>query len=466
MTPPPFRSLESPRRMLAGLLVWVASGCTVVGAPVPIAGPAPAPAPTRGMPAPQPVAEPASQPTTEAYAGLRPVRVFSEVRGLWVVRSSMTSEAEVREMVDRAASAGFNTLIVQVRGRADAFYRSSLEPRGETLEGTEAFDPLALAIELGHRRGMAVHAWVNTHLVWGPTGPPRSAEHLVRARPDWLGVPKALAEELFTLVPGDPRYFDVLRRYADENRATVEGVYTSPSHPEVQARVHAVWMELLDRYDLDGIHFDYIRFPSADFDYSRGALERFRAWMADGNGVGHDGLAGRQEIPDPFSTAGEALGFVAAHPEAWDAFRRAQITGLVRRIYHSVKARRPEVVVSAAVIADADDAYAHRFQDWRSWLSEGVLDVAVPMAYTPDNARFDAQISEVRRAAGVRERAWAGVGAYLNGLEGTLEKIDLARAHDAGGIILFSYDWAAHEAPGTDDDPFLQRVGRARFVGP
>ena len=460
----PSRSLASLRYALAFLVAAVAAGCTVVGAPVPIPGPVPAEAPAREIPTAEPVALP--QATAGVYAGLRPVRVFPEVRGLWVVRSSMTSEAEVREMVDRAGSAGFNTLIVQVRGRADAFYRSTLEPQGEAIEAVPEFDPLALAIELGHRRGMAVHAWVNTHLVWGPTGPPRSDEHLVRARPDWLGVPQALAEELFTLAPGDPRYFDALRRYADENRATVEGIYTSPSHPEVQARVHDVWMELLDRYDLDGIHFDYIRFPSGDFDYSRGALERFRAWMSNGNGVGLGGPADRHQVPARFGTAAEALGFVAAHPEAWDEFRRVQITALVRRIYHAVKARRPEVVVSAAVIADADDAYEHRFQDWRSWLTEGVLDVAVPMAYTPDNARFGAQISELRRAAGVRERAWAGVGAYLNGLEGTLEKIDLARAADAGGVVLFSYDWAAHEAPGTDDEPFLQRVGSARFVGP
>ena len=90
---------------------------------------------------------------------------------------------------------------------------------------------------------------MNTHLVWGPAPNPRSPDHLVNARPDWLGVPRALAEELFTLAPNDPRYVDALRRYADRNRGTVEGIYTSPSHPEVQARVHQVWMELLDRYD-------------------------------------------------------------------------------------------------------------------------------------------------------------------------------------------------------------------------
>ncbi len=453
-------------------LTALMAGCTVVGAPAPLPAPPSAEAvggrPPAGVetpaerPAPRPVAE---APTPGLHTGLRPVRTFAEVRGLWVVRSSMTSEAEVLAMVDNAASAGFNTLIVQVRGRADAFYRSSLEPRAETLTGPDGFDPLALAVAEGHRRGLAVHAWVNTHLVWGPAPNPRSPEHLVNARPDWLGVPRALAEELFTLAPNDPRYVDALRRYADRNRGTVEGIYTSPSHPEVQARVHEVWMDLLGRYDLDGIHFDYIRFPSGDFDYSRGGLERFRAWVAAGNSgaVGGGLVPGSAGVPERFSTAGEALAFVDAHPQAWADFRREQITGLVRRIYHDVKARRPEVVVSAAVIADADDAFRHRFQDWPGWLAEGILDIAVPMAYTPDNARFDRQIAEARSAAGVRERVWAGVGAYLNGLEGTLDKIDLARAHGAGGVVLFSYDWAVETAPGEDDEPFLDRVARERF---
>lgn len=460
-------------RTVVFVLTAVMAGCTVVGAPAPLPAPPSAEAggggPPSGAAAPAERPAPASvaeAPTTDLHTGLRPVRTFAEVRGLWVVRSSMTSEAEVLAMVENAASAGFNTLIVQVRGRADAFYRSSLEPRAETLTGPDGFDPLALAVTEGHRRGLAVHAWVNTHLVWGPAPNPRSPDHLVNARPDWLGVPRALAEELFTLAPNDARYVDALRRYADRNRGTVEGIYTSPSHPEVKARVHEVWMELLDRYDLDGIHFDYIRFPSGDFDYSRGGLERFRAWVAAGNGGAgwsagtSGGLAG---VPERFSSASEALAFVDARPQAWAEFRREQITGVVRRIYHDVKARRPEVVVSAAVIADADDAFRHRFQDWPGWLAEGILDIAVPMAYTPDNARFDRQITVARDAAGVRERVWAGVGAYLNGLDGTLDKIDLARARGAGGVVLFSYDWAVGTAPGEDDEPFLERVARERF---
>ena len=451
--------MRSYRRLATGVLVVLAGGCTMVGAPAPL--PVPTPAPEAARPGPRPAtpeqAETAA-PSRAEHTGLRPVRRFDEVRGLWVVRSTMTSDAEVRAMVEHAAAAGFNTLVVQVRGRADAFYRSSYEPRAETVTGPPDFDPLAVAIEEGHRRGLAVHAWVNTHLVWGPAAPPRSPEHILNARPDWLAVPRPLSSDLYTLAPSDPRYVDALRRFADANRATVEGIYTSPSHPEVHARVHDVWMELLDRYDLDGIHFDYIRYPSGTFDFSRGALERFRAWVA----AREDGsLPGGPS----FASWSEAMAFVETRPEMWSDFQRDQVTSLVRRIYRDVKARRPEVVVSAAVIADAGDAYEHRFQDWRAWLGEGILDVAVPMAYTTDDARFDGQVTAALEAAGARERTWAGIGAYLNGLDGTLAKIDLARARGAGGIVLFSYDWAVTAGSGEDEEPFLARIARERFGG-
>ncbi|HET9949570.1 MAG TPA: family 10 glycosylhydrolase [Longimicrobiales bacterium] len=388
--------------------------------------------------------------------GRGPARRFREVRGLWVVRWTMTSEEQVRQMVDRAARAGFNTLLVQVRGRGDAFYRSELEPRAEALEGPPGFDPLELAIQEAHARGMAVHAWINTHLVWGPAAPPQSPEHLVNAHPDWLAVPRGLADELYDMSPWDVRYVARLRDWAAARPETVEGLYTSPSHPEVRARVRAVWLDLLARYDLDGLHLDYIRYPSPEFDYSRGALERFRAW------------AGGRVSPAEARAADEAarsdpLAWTDAFPELWDEHRREQITSLVRELYEEAKARRPEIVVSAAVVADPESAYALRFQDWPVWLREGVLDVAVPMAYTPDDERFLTLVRTARAVAGAGYRLWAGIGAYLDTLEGTLAKIDLARSEQAGGVVVFSYDWAAGEGRGSEADPFLQRLGRARF---
>jgi uncharacterized lipoprotein YddW (UPF0748 family) len=429
------------------LLSVVAMSCSPVTVAPPVAPPEPE-APTADGPE--------SDPRLEQPPRLGTVRTFAEVRGLWVVRSTMTSEEEVRTMVADAAAAGFNTLIVQIRGRGDAFYQSALEPRAETIEGSADFDPLALAVREGHLRGMAVHAWVNTHLVWGSATMPESPRHIVNAHPDWLAVPQYLARQLVWVDPHDPRYVAALRQYAADRLDTVEGMFTSPSHPEVRERIFSVWMDLVNRYDLDGIHFDYIRFPSPDFDYSAGALERFQTWVTPRVPAAQLRDLQRRVVSDP-------LAFATGLPTEWDEFRRTQITSLVREIYHAVKARRPELVVSAAVVADQQTAYGFRFQDWRSWLAEGILDIAVPMAYTPDNGTFRTLVRSARDAAGSRRRVWAGIGAYMDTVGGTLDKIDLARAEDAGGVVLFSYDWAVSDGSRGAADPFLEQVGRERF---
>jgi uncharacterized lipoprotein YddW (UPF0748 family) len=386
-----------------------------------------------------------------------PTRRFSEVRGLWVVRGTLAEEERIRRMVADAADAGFNTLIVQVRGRGDAFYASRWEPRAEQVADRD-LDPLERVIEEAHARGLAVHAWVNTHLVWSGEGLPLSPEHLVNDRPDWLAVPRSLARDLWRVEPHDPRFVAALRRYAAANPESVEGLYTSPSHPGAQERIYDVWMDLAERYELDGIHFDYVRFPSGDFDYSRGALDRFRSWVSPR--LSPERLRELDEAyrRDPFAFTDALLG-------SWGEFRRAQITRLVERIYHGVKARRPDIVVSAAVFANVEDAYGARFQDWRAWLDAGIVDVVVPMAYTPENRLFSAQIREAAVSARRRDRVWAGIGAYRNGVAGTLDKIDLARREGVGGLVLFSYDWAVTEGSPGAQGSFLGRIGSARFGG-
>lgn len=386
-----------------------------------------------------------------------PTRRFDEVRGLWVVRSTLTARESVRTLVRNADEAGFNTLVVQVRGRGDAYYASRWEPRAEQLGGSR-FDPLELVIEEAHKRGIAVHAWVNIHLVWSGPDLPSAPEHMVNERPDWLAVPRSLARELWSADPFEPRYVEALRRYAAENPETIEGIYSSPSNPAVQERIYDVWMDLAERYEVDGIHFDYVRFPSGDFDYSRGALDRFRNWVAPR--LRPERLRQLDDVyrSDPFAFTDEL-------PGPWAEFRREQITRLVERIYHGVKARRPDIVVSAAVFSNVEDAYGERFQDWRRWLDEGIVDVIVPMAYTPNDEVFVGQIREAAVSAGRQDRVWAGIGAYRNGLDGTLRKIDLARREGVGGLMLFSYDWAVKEGAPAGSVPFLEQVGRLRFGG-
>jgi uncharacterized lipoprotein YddW (UPF0748 family) len=394
-----------------------------------------------------------SEPADEAVAW---ASRFDEVRALWVIRTALDSPEEVREMVAEAAGSGFNTLLVQVRGRGDAFYASSLEPRAERLPDDPSFDPLQLVIDEAHARGMDVHAWVNTYLVWGLQDLPRSRLHVVNANPEWLAVPRSLGRDLYTRNPRDPRYVRRLTEHARANSQIVTGLWSSPSHPAVQARVQAVWLELATNYDLQGIHFDYVRLPSGEFDYSRGTLDRFRAWVRPHLSSARYADLVRESMPDPYAMA-DAL------RDLWDQFRRDQVSMLVRRIYRAVKEARPDLIVSAALVPDPKGARVKRYQDWWAWLADGVLDVAVPMAYTTDREQFDAWVEEARISVGERERVWVGVGAYKNSVNETLRQIEDARERGVGGVVVFAYD-SASSTPAQSGTPTpLQQIGDAAF---
>lgn len=382
----------------------------------------------------------------------------NEVRALWVVRTTLTSKEKIRTLVESAASAGFNTLIVQVRGRGDAYYRSQWEPRAAALKDQPAdFDPLAVTLTEAKRKGLKVHAWVNTNLLANLDELPNQPEHIYNARPEWLAVPRAVAAELYGMTPSTPRYRAAVVEWSKANRGELEGVYVSPAHPAVREHIYSIWMDILSRYEVDGLHFDYVRFASPDFDYSRASLERFRAWLEPRLSAAERRLLETTLKTDPLAAA-------TAYQEQFADFQREQVTSLVERIYYCVKKRRPGLTVSAAVFANDENAHTRRFQDWRRWLSMGVLDVACPMAYTTDTETFRKQIEvAVAAAKPAGRRVWAGIGAYRVPAESAIEKINAARAAGADGIILFSYDFTLNKGPLNPEGDYLQRVRRGAF---
>jgi len=443
------RTPRTVRILTLFLPAALAFGCTRVEAPP---RPAPRDLPPPGVSGdagpPSPVFTPPSPPLpafpeppavlTRADEGPLPLLTLppetGNVRALWVVRTALTHPDSARVAVRRARDAGFNTLLVQVRGRGDAYYDSLWEPWPDAVAGSiRDYDPLATVLDEAHRMGLRVHAWVNVHVVASAALPPRDPRHIARSRPELLAVPRSLALDLFHMDPRDPRYLDALIRYTLQNGATVEGIYTNPSHPRVQDHLHFVITDLVERYPLDGIHLDYIRFPSPDFDYSRGSLESFRGWMRM---RGHPQLEGAEHLwgRDP-------LAYVSTFPEQWDEFRREQVTLTMERLYRSVKRSRPGTVVSAAVFANADDARTARYQDWEAWLRDGIVDVVAPMAYTPNGGVFEAQIA--RAVAIDPRRVWAGLGIYQDTFQGAIAKGRAALGMGVGGVALFSYDWAA-----------------------
>jgi uncharacterized lipoprotein YddW (UPF0748 family) len=367
-----------------------------------------------------------------AGASLSAQTPTSEVRAMWVQRASLTSPGSILAVVETAKERGFNTLIVQVRGRGDAYYSSRNEPRPAALSRQPAsFDPLQLMLASAHRAGLKVHAWVNVNLVSDPD-PPAARSHLVYTHPEWLMVPKSLAVDLAKVSPRDPKYLRRLSEYARARSDRVEGVFLSPVHKGAVDHLTKVIGDLASRYEIDGVHLDYIRFPNDEFDYGADVLDDFRSEVVSK-------LPGSERREYALRARGRPLFYTEMFPQGWQEFRRARLTALLTRIRSTVKSRRPRAMVSAAVFPDAADATNRRFQDWGGWLETGLLDAICPMTYTTDPALFRAQITRVEQLAG-RRAVWAGIGAFQLSPAATIANIRTARELGTEGIILFSYD--------------------------
>ena len=346
-------------------------------------------------------------------------------------------------MVRAARAAGFNTILVQVRGRGEAYYKSAIDPRASELDGQpREFDPLATTLDLAHRAGLRVHAWVNVNLVSSAVTLPRSREHVVSRHPEWLMVPRPLAAGLRTVGVRSPAYIGELARWTRSVSTQVEGLYLSPI-PEASRQYSAsIVAELASRYDLDGVHLDYLRYPNDTFDYSARALGSFRAARAPLVTAAQRQQLDRAALTDPTA-------WTTMFPEGWADFRRARLTALMRQLQATVRAARPGAVISAAVAPSADVATDQRLQQWSVWAESGLIDVVCPMAYTPDLAEFTDLITQARAAAG-RTPVWAGIGAWQLPPTRTGQHVRAARKLGAAGVLLFSYDsLAADAAPAT-----------------
>lgn len=357
----------------------------------------------------------------------------AEIRALWVLRTSLSSPASVRRLVQSASDHGFNTLLVQVRGRGDSYFQSRLEPRAAELSRQpDTFDPLAAVIEAARAADLGVHAWVNVNLVSSAADLPNAREHLVHRHPEWLMVPRDLAQELAKVDPDSPAYLGKLARWTRAQSAGIEGLYTSPLVPAAADHTVAVVRDLARRYQLDGVHLDYARYPSDRFDYSRPAIRQFAAAMRPGLSAPRRRELDTLERDDLFA-------YPDAFPDEWRRFRLDRMTALMRRLRDAVKQERQAAAITVAAAPDLEEARQHRLQDWAGWLDAGIVDALCPMAYTPEPARFAEHIAAARDAAGTRP-VWAGIGAYRLSPAQTVENIRTARKLGASGIVLFSYD--------------------------
>jgi uncharacterized lipoprotein YddW (UPF0748 family) len=348
---------------------------------------------------------------------------------VWVLAEGsqrvLENPERIAKLLDDAGRLGASDLFVQVYRGGRAWFDSSHADASpyQVLAAAHGRDTLVELIERAHERGLRVHAWVNVLSNAGRRhAPPVAGLGHAATQFDQRGRSVLDYPEL-EVPPPDREYY----------RMGTPAVWLDPAVPEVVDYLVATFDELVQRYPgLDGLHLDYIRYPDVlpftpgsrfgvglEFGYGEVARRRFRE------------ETGREA---PFGSS-------TANANRFDAWRRSQMTGLVRRIREAVRARDPELELSAAVWAWPDRAYLSMFQDWRGWLEEGLLEFAVPMLYTLDERllRYNSQAF----TSGVGgDRVWIGLGSWLfaRSPEGAVRQLQEVEAIEPTGVALFSWD--------------------------
>ncbi|MDD5540335.1 MAG: family 10 glycosylhydrolase [Candidatus Marinimicrobia bacterium] len=356
-----------------------------------------------------------------------------ELRGVWMSRFDYTQPFEnhdpeamktfIRDSFQKFKQANFNVIFFQVRGNGDAFYNSQYEPWSDLLTGQlgqdPGWDPLNFAIETAHQLGLELHAWINVFPAWRGKIPPPVTKpiHPYLAHPDWLvcdsdGNPMPLSNNYVSFSAGIPAVHDYLIQ---------------------------VVTNIVSRYDIDGIHFDYLRYPdkAQAMDYSHDPISRSRFNSREGNPLKLD----------------------------WDEWQREQLTQFVAKVYNNVTAIKPEIKVSAAVVGSYKTArwngYSEVFQDARRWVEIGKIDLVIPMTYYGRNQHhfaFAAALKEWKAALANQRLVFPGLAVFHLDWKEIIEEIHEIRNHQLAGMVMF--------AASSLDDEKLQSLESTEFKFP
>lgn len=273
----------------------------------------------------------------------------SPIKGVWAAtlysmdypssptQNAETLRADALKLIENTAKHGFNTLFLQVRPAGDAFYKSEIYPWSKYLTGTEGtapddgFDPLEYIISEAHKKGIAVHAWLNPY-------------RLTASQTD----ADSLAES------------SIAKKYPHLAVVHTDGkLYLNPGEPEAMQLVIDGAVEIVKNYSIDGIHIDDYFYPSSAF--------------PDGEAFTKYGGS--------FSSIGD--------------WRRSNTTALVANLQKAIKAVRKDVLFSVSPCGiwanktshpDGSDtsgkqAYYDYYADTRLWVKEELVDIIIPQIY-------------------------------------------------------------------------------------
>lgn len=295
------------------------------------------------------------------------------------------------EIFDNLQKKNINTVYFQVRSNATLFYTSAIEPFTPYLTGKTnvppSYDPLKFAIAEAHKRGLEIHAWFNVVRCFSGSDAEISnyENHIINKHKDW-----------------------VYKKWTDGKPA----FWLDPGKPEVREYLKNLIVEVVQKYEVDGIHLDFIRYP-----------------------------VGGIEDDETFRTYGN-------NPDKAD-WRRENINSIVRSVYRESKKANPKVKIGATPvgiykntkIVKGLQGYHDVYQDAQGWLKEGIVDYIVPQIYWDfeNNPKFDVVAKDWLNNSSGRN-VILGIASYRDDIKKETEKmISLSRKEGAAGIAFFRY---------------------------
>tara|TARA_B100001079_G_scaffold160177_1_gene137252 strand:+ start:2729 stop:3925 length:1197 start_codon:yes stop_codon:yes gene_type:complete len=338
---------------------------------------------------------------------------------LWVVRDALQSRKSIDDLINFASEKNINDLFVQVRGRGDALYKSQMIPRSQLLPSNE-FDPLSYLLQNIKGKGIKVHAWVNVYLIWSNRTMPIDKKHIIYNNEDWVDTIEEWPLDINRQ----------LNRVSRNNEG--EGVFLAPNHPEVSNYLVSVFKEIIDNYEIDGLHLDYIRYQDADYGRNPYAIAKFK------KDVGRD--------PNPWFLEMERSNVASqrliGNLKQWNNAKRSSITNLVKEIKELINDTRPNIMLSAAVKPNLYVARERFLQEWDVWLAAGYVDWVVPMNYSPIMSDFSQNISVINDnfPKKYRDKIIMGIALYNQSSVDAAKKIKYSIEEKFVGISVFSYN--------------------------
>lgn len=331
---------------------------------------------------------------------------YTDFKGIWVPRWSISDNNKIFSCLEGK----FNHIFLQIFALGETYYPSKYAPSKMAQDKW-----LKDFLQEAHKKKIKVSAWVNVFYSWGYASRTLNPEHPINYRPDWY------VQDL------DGRS---ILDYSIEELETmaVEGYFIAPSNPWVRAYILKIIEEIINKYDFDGIHLDYVRYPNAQFTNNAQLRTKFM----------------RKHYIDPMELRSSEelqsrLGLWGCEDlkSQWDNFIGEDLTMFIKNLNERLKYKRQDIYLSVAVKPDYLTARNEYYQDWLNWLNSNLVDFVCLMAYTKN---IEGILNKTRKVIKEPHRVMIGLGLYCLSPAVIEKQVKLVDKTPFSGVVFFSYE--------------------------